>query len=286
MGRFFSGIGGQVDFIRGAARSQGGKPIIALRSTAKDGSVSRIRAAVEEGAGIVTSRGDVHYVVTEYGVADLWGKNIRERAMALIEIAHPDHRAELLAAAKARRYVFPDQVAPRACSSPEPARVSRLASGETVLVRPVRLSDEPALQDLFYRLSDESTYLRFMAHKRVHDHEEMQRLCDLDDRSNMALVACAGEEHEDIVAMARYDVDPKTGLGDIGLVVLDAWQGKGIGTLLLGRMAEIARARGLVGLSADVLVDNQPMLRLFQKSGMDVKLELAGGVYGVTARFT
>ncbi len=114
MGRFFSGIGGQVDFIRGAARSHGGKAIVALPSTAKDGEVSRIQAALEEGAGVVTSRGDVHYVVTEYGIADLWGKNIRQRAMALIEIAHPDHRAELLARAKHRRYVFPDQVVPRA----------------------------------------------------------------------------------------------------------------------------------------------------------------------------
>jgi len=107
-GRFFSGIGGQVDFIRGAARSRGGKPIIAMRSTAKKGTVSRIAATLEAGAGIVTSRGDVHYVVTEHGIADLWGKNIRERALALIDIAHPDHRAELLAAARERRYIFPD----------------------------------------------------------------------------------------------------------------------------------------------------------------------------------
>ncbi|MDI1434958.1 acetyl-CoA hydrolase/transferase C-terminal domain-containing protein [Polyangium sorediatum] len=107
-GRFFSGIGGQVDFIRGAARSRGGKPIIAMRSTAKKGAVSRIAATLEAGAGIVTSRGDVHYVVTEHGIADLWGKNIRERALALIDIAHPDHRADLLAAAKQRRYVFLD----------------------------------------------------------------------------------------------------------------------------------------------------------------------------------
>jgi len=105
MGRFFSGIGGQVDFIRGAARARGGKPIIALPSTAKDGAVSRIQAAFEEGAGVVTSRGDVHYVVTEHGVADLWGKSIRERAEALIAIAHPDFRAELRAQAAARRYV-------------------------------------------------------------------------------------------------------------------------------------------------------------------------------------
>ena len=106
-GRFFSGIGGQVDFIRGASRSRGGSPIIALPSTAKGGSVSRIQAAFEEGAGVVTSRGDVHYVVTEWGVADLWGKSIRERAFALIGIAHPDVRSELLAAAKKRCFVFP-----------------------------------------------------------------------------------------------------------------------------------------------------------------------------------
>jgi acyl-CoA hydrolase len=106
-GRFFSGIGGQVDFIRGAARSKGGKPIIALPSTAKNGTVSRIQPTFEEGAGVVTSRGDIHYVVTEFGVADLWGKTIRERAEALIGIAHLDFRAELLATAKKRCYVFP-----------------------------------------------------------------------------------------------------------------------------------------------------------------------------------
>lgn len=285
MGKFFSGIGGQVDFIRGAAKSRGGKPIIALRSTAKDGAVSRIRPAVEEGAGVVTSRGDVHYVVTEHGVADLWGKSIRERALALIEIAHPDHRAELLAGAKARHYVFPNQIAPRARYPWEQTRTARLASGETVLVRPARLSDEPALQGLFYRLSEESAYLRFMGHRRVFSHEEVQKLCNLDYASNMALVVCAGEEREDIVATARYDVDPTSGLADIGLVVLDAWQSKGIGTLLLARMAEIARARGLAGLSADVLSDNKVMLQLFQKSGLDVKLELRGGSYAITARF-
>jgi acyl-CoA hydrolase len=104
--RFFSGIGGQVDFIRGASRSRHGRPIIALPSTARGGTMSRITAMLDEGAGVVTSRGDVHYVVTEYGVADLWGKNIRQRANALIAIAHPDFRAELTGAAVARHYLF------------------------------------------------------------------------------------------------------------------------------------------------------------------------------------
>ena len=100
--KFYSGVGGQADFIRGAARSRGGKPIIALPSTAKDGTVSRIAPVLDLGAGVTTSRNDVHYVVTEYGVAHLFGKSVRQRTEALIAIAHPDFRAELRRAANQR----------------------------------------------------------------------------------------------------------------------------------------------------------------------------------------
>jgi len=93
--QFYSGIGGQVDFLRGASRSKGGKPIIAISSTAKQGAISRIVPTLDPGAGVVTSRGLVRYVVTEYGIAYLHGKSIRERAKSLIEIAHPDFRSEL-----------------------------------------------------------------------------------------------------------------------------------------------------------------------------------------------
>lgn len=99
----YSGFGGQVDFIRGAARAKNGRAIIALRSTAKDETVSRISTVLEEGAGVVTSRADVHYVVTEFGVVDLFGKTLRERAKALIGIAHPKFREELEAGAARRR---------------------------------------------------------------------------------------------------------------------------------------------------------------------------------------
>ena len=110
--RFYSGIGGQVDVIRGAARSRRGKPISALPSTARDGTVSRIVPRLDEGAGVVTTRGDVHYVVTEFGVVNLHGRNVRERAMALISIAHPKFRPWLLAEAKQRHYVYTDQIEP------------------------------------------------------------------------------------------------------------------------------------------------------------------------------
>ncbi|MCC7537006.1 MAG: GNAT family N-acetyltransferase [Deltaproteobacteria bacterium] len=285
-GRFFSGIGGQVDFIRGSKRSRGGKPVIALPSTAKNGTLSRITPALEAGAGVVTSRGDVHYVVTEHGVADLWGKNVRQRALALIEIAHPDFRVELLAAAKARRYCFPNQVAPRGSYPWAEARTEKLRDGTDVLVRPVRLSDDETLQDLFYRLSDESTYRRFLSYKRSHPMEEIQRLCDLDFEHAMALVAViGGDAREEIVGMVRYDLDPATRFGDVAFVVRDDYQRRGLGTVLMRRISELGRARGLRGFTADVLAHNHAMIAVFQRSGLKVKGQLDEGTYTLTMTF-
>lgn len=103
--RFYSGVGGQVDFMRGAARSEGGLPIIALPSTARGGTISRIVATLTEGSGVSTTRNDVHYVVTEFGVAEMYGKSVRERAWALINIAHPQFRRELRAKAQEVGYL-------------------------------------------------------------------------------------------------------------------------------------------------------------------------------------
>jgi RimJ/RimL family protein N-acetyltransferase len=257
-----------------------------MTSTAKNGTISRIQPVFEEGAGVVTSRGDVHQIVTEYGVADLWGKNIRQRAMSLIEIAHPDFRSDLLNAAKERRYVFSDQVAPRGAYPWAESRRHTLPGGKEVTVRPARITDEETLRDLFYRLSDDSTYRRFMFCKREHPHDEMQHLVDLDYEQNMALVVCdTTGDNTEIPAMARYDVDPATNLADIAFVVQDGWQGKGVGTLLMKRMGEIARARGIAGFTADVLATNKPMIAVFQKSGMNLRMELEQGVYQLVLRF-
>jgi acyl-CoA hydrolase len=110
---FYSGIGGQVDFLRGATRSKGGKPIIAIPSTAKQGKISRIVPVLDPGAGVVTSRGLVRYIVTEYGVAYLHGRSIRERAKALIDIAHPDFRAELYEYCEKTKWLQNPQAAQR-----------------------------------------------------------------------------------------------------------------------------------------------------------------------------
>ena len=283
-GQFFSGIGGQVDFIRGAARSEGGKPIIALPSTARDGQVSRIQATLEEGAGVVTSRGDVHFVVTEYGVADLWGRSVRERAMALIDIAHPDHRSELLSRAKAKKYVFQDQHEPKFFSRAQRETI-RLKDGEVVHVRPLRVTDERVLQDMFYRLSDDSTYQRFLAHKTSHPHEEISRLADFDDHNNAALVVTDNQDLEGMLGMARYDVDPGAGLAEVALVVRDDWQGRGLGSALFSRLVALAQKQGLAGFTADVLATNGRMLSLFRASGLPTTDTLEAGVHHLTLRF-
>jgi acyl-CoA hydrolase len=110
--RIYSGIGGQMDFMRGAALSCGGQPFIALPSTAAGGKVSRIVTSIKQGAGVVTTRGHVHWIVTEYGAVDLWGKSLRERAELLISIAHPDIRGELRReVAEVRHFAFGEAAA-------------------------------------------------------------------------------------------------------------------------------------------------------------------------------
>ncbi|MBN8233314.1 GNAT family N-acetyltransferase [Corallococcus macrosporus] len=283
-GCFYSGIGGQVDFIRGANQSAGGRAIIALPSTAKGGAVSRIQGALAPDTGVVTSRGDVHFVVTEFGVADLWGKSIRERALALVAIAHPDFRAELMAAAKARRWVLPDQVVPRARYPWAEARLEHTLSHDALVVRPARVTDERALQDLLYRLSSESGYRRFMGFRKAYPHEEMQRLVDLDFQDALALVACPPDTDE-VVGEVHYLVDPATRLGDVAFVVRDDWQGRGVGTLLMRRIREAAMARGLPGFQADVLVTNTSMMAVFHESGLPVRSRREDGVYHLELLF-
>lgn len=278
--KFYSGIGGQVDFIRGASMCPGGKPIIALRSTAKDGAVSRIVPTLAKGAGVVTSRGDVRYVVTEYGVADLLGKSIRERAMALISIAHPDFRAELLSEAKERRYVFTDELEPHGRYPREIERRVMSRDGRDLLLRPIRSTDEPKLTEMLYSLTEATLYQRFMHIIKRIPHEERQTYLDVDYEGNLGIVleTCKAELEPEIVGVAHYFLDPATRLADVAFLVRDPWQGKGLGTILVQEMMSLARAREIDGFTADVLASNRAMLHLFHKAGLVVESVIEGEV--------
>lgn len=282
---FYSGIGGQVDFIRGAARSKGGRPIIVLPSTADDGERSRIVSCLSEGAGVVTTRGDVHYVVTEYGIADLYGRNIRERALALIHIAHPKFREELLAQAKLRHYAFVDQLPPLGVY-PKELETCAIFDEVEILFRPIKPTDEPLMQDLFYSLSEESIYYRFFSKVGAMSHAKVQRYTTIDYQKEMAIVGLVEEgEKEEIIAVGRYVVEPETGMAEAALLVRDDWQGKGIGTWIQNYLIEIAKSRGVVGFTGQVLPGNTRILNMAHKAGLTVETTLKDGVCVLSYKF-
>jgi len=285
---FYSGIGGQVDFIRGAARSKGGKPIIAMPSTAKDDSVSRISVYLKPGAGVVTTRGDVHYVVTEWGVAYLHGKNIRERAMALINIAHPKFRMELLEEAKRLSYIYVDQmITPEGVVYPEDLEtIMNTKDGSELLVRPVKPTDEEMLSDMFYDLSDQTIINRFFSMLKSMPHRKLQQFCCIDYTNEMSLVAIAGSgPKQKIVGLGSYYLNPATQRAEIAFLVADAWQGKGIGTYMMRSLVKTSKSKNIKGLTAEVLRDNVAMIALMHKSGVPAKSTPAGGSYIFTMDF-
>ncbi len=287
--QFYSGIGGQVDFNRGAARSHGGKAIIALPATAKDGTISRITTHLSTGAGVVTTRGDVHYVVTEYGVAYLHGKSIQERAIALICIAHPDFRAQLAKEAIAAKYLSPNYAEIEdkiVVGSPEFRTVHVLEDGTLIHFRPMHPTDEPGLTELFHELSEQTKYYRFMSRARHVPRKQIQEFVFINHRTDIAIVATVPEAHGDeIVAIGRYYLDQKTNFAEVAFTVRDEWQQKGIGTFLLKHLAIIARRNGITGFTAEVLIDNGPMRAVFNKSEFRVTSEPSEDVYSFRVEF-
>ncbi|MCR4314727.1 MAG: GNAT family N-acetyltransferase [Planctomycetes bacterium] len=285
--KFYSGIGGQVDFIRGASMCRGGKPIIALRSTARQGLVSKIVPTLDEGAGVVTSRGDVHYVVTEYGVADLRGKSVRERAMSLISIAHPDFRRELLRSAKTRRYVFSDQFEPTPAYAVRYEKTCRVRTGEELLMRAIRETDEAKMSDLFYNLSPDTVYKRWGTNVPFMHHNNLINYLRDDDVKNVAILVETNpqDSEPEIVAVARYHLCEATGFAEVGFVVRDDWQRKGLGTELIRHLTDIAKQNGIHGFTADVLATNQAMLRVFHKADLEIQSKLDGNVYSLKMPF-
>ena len=283
--KFFSGIGGQVDFIRGAARSRGGKAIIVVPSTAKNGTISRIVPHLTEGAGVVVTRGDVHYVVSEYGVAYLHGKSVRERVLSLINIAHPKFRAGLIQAAKEHKYLYADQIVidtERVIYPEELEIYQTLNDGTELFFRPVKPTDEASLSEMLYSLSPTSLRTRYMSGTVTFPHKDVEQLTNIDYINNLAIVGTVpGVSGEEIVAIAQYFLDPKTQAAEVAFIVQDEWQQKGMGTLLLQYLCRVAKQRGIKTFYAKVLPTNKPMLAVFHNSGYKVNTEFDGDVYSI-----
>ena len=284
--RIYSGIGGQADFIRGAALAPQGKPIIALPSTAQGGEVSRIVTHLSEGAGVVTTRGDVHYVVTEYGVAYLHGKSLRERVIALIQIAHPRFREQLLAEAKTHKYLFEDQIIPEGAIYPVEMEHTQPFGELEIFFRPVKASDERLLQEYLYGLSERSVYLRFFQIRKAFPHNLAQELVAVDYKENLGIVATLGtSDTSPIVAAGHWILDVNENMAEVAFSVADEYQRRGIGSHLLRFLMRAARELGIRGFSATVITGNAGMMRVFQKSGCILHTEYDSGVITLSFRF-
>jgi acyl-CoA hydrolase/GNAT superfamily N-acetyltransferase len=279
--RFFSGIGDQVDFLRGSAMSKDGFSIIALPSTADGGRVSRIVPILSEGAGVATTRGDVNFVITEYGIAELSGRSIYQRVMELAQIAHPKFREELIEVARKRHLIFKDQLPPTTDDLIfiESYKDSlALKSGKTVEFRPLLPSDEFAYRNFFYSLQEKTIYFRFFYKIRNFTHEVVQKQwASLDYRQNLSIVGLTQKVgHKEIIAIGSYAKEDEH-RAEVAFVVREDYQGKGIGSFLLELLERIARQNGFASFSATVLRENSSMLRVFKKRYRNAKMTFSAG---------
>ncbi|MDS4022965.1 MAG: GNAT family N-acetyltransferase [Candidatus Competibacter sp.] len=286
-GEFYSGVSTQPDFLRGAANSPGGKPIICLASTTDDGQESRIRPLLRMGEGVTVARSDVHYVITEYGCAYLFGKSIRERALALIEIAHPEFRPWLLEEAKRLGYLRPDQTLRSRVAYPvREERETQLKNGVNILIRPSKASDINGLQDFFHRLSTDDIYTRFFQDLKFLPTSVAEHLCNVDYETEMACVAVTGQrENEMIIGSACYFVNPTSNLAEAAYMIHPGWQGLGLGGILQQWLIEYARVRGLRGFTLEILTTNSKMIRLAKSAATKVSIERSGDTYEVVMIF-
>jgi RimJ/RimL family protein N-acetyltransferase len=264
---FYSGISDQVDSLRGTAMSKNGFSIIALPSTAKDGQLSRIVFSLSEGAGVATTRGDINFIVTEYGIAELQGKSIYQRVIELAQIAHPKFREDLIRVAKKHHYVFKGQLPPAKedllfLENYKSSLV--LPNSKTINFRPILPSDELSSRNFIYSLKKETLYQRYFS--EIISHEMVNRQwAGMDYHNNMAIIGLVQRGgHKEIMAIGSYAKMNETTV-EVGFVVREDFQGVGICSYMLRALEKIAWENGFLKFSATVLRNNKNMRNVFRK---------------------
>ena len=287
-GNVAAGPGEAMDFVNGAEISQGGSTIFALPSRSKRG-WANIRASIAEYPNQFSLRESVDMVVTEYGVANLRGRTLRERAQALIDIAHPDDRMKLVQRAKEANLLFEDQIYLAECARLYPADIyaqKTFKGGVEVTFRAIKPSDEEGMRRLFYRFSDEAVYYRYFSYVKTMPHARMQEYVNVDCHQVVSIVGLAMEPgQERLIAEARYIRDPRGAYANVAFVVDEQYQNLGIATFLYDLLTRVAKERGIQGFTADVLASNKAMMKVFEKGNLPVRANLEQGVFELTIPF-
>ncbi len=283
----FSGVSGIMDFMRGAAASPQGKCILMLPSTTLDGKHSRIVPVLNHMA-VVVPRGDVHYVVTEYGVVNLFGKSLQERAMAMISIAHPDFRDQLFQQAQEAGLLGPERTLDESLHGVYPVHLEEVVelAGTRILLRPAKPVDERRIQEHFYTLDLEDVVRRFFHEKTSFFQDEVDDFAQVDYVKNFTVVALVGERgFQSVIGVGAYFLDPAKNLAEVAYSVSKPWQGKGLSTRLQNKLLQAALENGISGLVAYTTPSNQAMIRLFKKLPYKIHTSLDEDFLVLSCRF-
>jgi acyl-CoA hydrolase len=287
-GNVTSGPGDIMDFFHGAGLSLGGLTVFALPSRNRNQDPN-IRISVEDFPNQLNVRESVDIVITEYGIGVLGGRTVRERAQALIEIAHPDDRKQLVEEAKAEKILYPDQIFLAASTHLYPSEISAqqtFKNNITIRFRAIKPSDEEEMRRLFYRFSDEAVYYRYFSPIKTMPHAKMQQYVNVDFSQVMSIVGLVGEVGMGhIVAEARFVKWPARPYADVAFIVDEKYQGIGVASYLYKMLIRLAKDRGIHGFTADVLTTNKAMMNVFEKGVGPVKAQLEHGVYRLTIPF-
>lgn len=283
----FSGVTGIVDFFRGAAMSKNGKSILMLTSTKNSGKESRI-VPILQNAAVVVPRSEVQYVTTEFGSVNLFGKSIQERAVALISIAHPDHRDWLFDEAKELGLLGAERSLKEDMHSVYPLWLeeTQTLDGKKVTFRPVKVIDERILQEHYYGLDTIDVVSRFFHEKTSFVRKQIERTFIIDYIKDLTIVAVTGQPgYEKILAVGEYYLNPETNLAEIAFSVEKQWQGKGLSSIVIRKLAEAAKKNNIKGLTAYTSKDNKRMIKLFYTLDYEVQKSLSGDMVTLESRF-